>query len=277
MWMLQTDDAMSLTPEELAEAIKQIKRAIKPPRAKTSDTFIPSWIQAACAILGVVSIIFSVAWWCSSVNSDLKSLQGTVGEIKTSFNNLQGAVWSMRAAGHPREVLKGMAAADPSVLAKSLSVLEEIAQQPPSEFRADAKSLQEVAYRLDKAQEKGVEYWRTALRFSQFATAALYSDVPPAGPPWGLHYDHAKGLEYRNGSLEGVPVFFGDAEAKVTNATFVKCRIIFAANATVHFEKVTFINCVFEFPSGGDLLPPFREIAKTLLATGLKTAFIPSA
>jgi hypothetical protein len=135
-----------------------------------------------CATIGVIIAFGGFAFWCGSLNSDVKYLQKDAAEIRTTLTTIQGTLFNMRAAEDPGNVLKELATAKPQVFAEALPALRSISEKPPA-GKSDPALLRALASKLTKVSDTTPEYWPTALRFIEFASSGLTADVPPPGSP----------------------------------------------------------------------------------------------
>jgi hypothetical protein len=101
---------------------------------------------------------------------------------------------------------------------------------------------------------------------------------PSAPPPGGLSISLTRvtvdmPLEKLMGPMNGRTVTLDGA--KIRDGTFENCRIIFKGEPTV-LIRITFINCVFEFPAIDQPPPPLKRMSRQLLAQNMQHVLIES-
>jgi len=241
--------------------------------AKTNrDTKLPTWIQAI-VVVAVASAGF--AFWCGQISSDIGHLQKEVTRIDSRLDDIWSSVLTLRAAQAPRKVLQELGALQPKQLSSALPALQKITEQPVAEVDPQPATLQEVAGKLRLVDETAPDYWPTVLRFIQFASAGMSPDAPPAGIP-NLIVTNSVIRPWKGafGNMTGkVIVLDGD---QIEDGTFEKCRIVFTGTPTT-MRRITFINCIFEFPRQNQPTRYLMGIGRALLASGIQRAFISSA
>lgn len=283
-WVAEEEFSLEAPPlkqEDQQWVIGKIKEATKQQPVATiapvtrSDTWKPSWVQAACAAVGVVIVIVGFAFWCAYLKSDIGHLQKDVDRIDGRMDSMNGILLNLLADKSPNKALQELGKLQPEQLAKALPTLRAVSEKPLAEVAPSDTLLREIATKLQSAPEASQEYWPTVLQFTHFATSALNPDVPPPGPPWAI-VNEGENNTFRGGRFEKKAFLLGGSTIFEDNV-FVKCRIVLEANASVRLKNVTFIDCIFDFPPNGDTVPEVRQIARSLLATHLTQAWIPSA
>ena len=296
-----------LKKEEKDWVLAQIRQAVKPqlsaqpvipPTAATSrsDTWQPSWIQAACAIIALIIAFGGFAFWCGSLNSDVKYLQKDVSEIKMTLTSIQGGLLVLQTKA---------AAANPANPANQEEVKNVLAVAKKESISLPLPIIQEGGDRFIEASRESSNAWEPALQLISYRTVLNAHAWPsngfgplPAGKTWSYEPTNqamrvvgrllpellfSAGLGVPSAQAARLNLIGKDANADIpTGPLFLilqggsyridnqEIRSVFFKDVEIHYsgapliiENVTFINCTFVMDNGANT----RSFGRTLLAS----------
>jgi hypothetical protein len=225
-------------------------------------------------ITAIVAIILALAGITLAAISQAHTrvAQEAQFEQKTSdrLDALEATLREMRAAQTPSKVLKEIGALNPPQLAKNLSALQTVSQQPLGKVNSSPALLKDVATNLSLVNENTEGYWPAVLHFIQFASGQFAPNAPPPGGPSESVINSGFVNTFPGGTNHVIVKLDG---AYLKNLTFVDSRIIFTNNPSA-LDNVRFVNCVFEFPDVVDPAPSLKSASKDLLASGIQSAIV---
>jgi hypothetical protein len=277
------DESMPLTEKDKAWIAEQIESSHKPTGWKKAAERIRAF-GPPIAILGVLVTLLGITLGALYASfGHLKDetefrthTSDTLTIINTTLINIQASIRELQAPASPKRVLGELGALDPALWAENLPALKKVTEQTPEKVSAGQSVLQDIALKLGSVKEQTPDYWPTVLQFINFASASLAPhQVPPAGPPWKINVEEvSKGTSIIGLNFENNAFFFG-SDVTLTNVKFVNSRIVLGPRAVLILHKVTFVNCLFEFPTGEIApSPTIKNTARTLLASGIENATI---
>lgn len=275
MWNALTEEEMALTQPDK----KWIEEQIRDTHASKGWKFariLRDWgILGACitGALSMVAISITLGVFAASEIRQNSEFRGRTG---ARLDAIEANQRKSAALESPGKVFQEIAALDPKAFAINLPALRTVAERPSAEVNPSQSLLHNVAVKLGNTSEASPEYWPTALQFVHFGTSALSPDAPPPGPPWYLYLTGGEWNTFQ-GNYEKQAFFIGDGPTIFRDSVFVKCRIVIGPNVVLQLKNVTFVDCVFDFPTNGEATPVVRQIAKSLLAMGLSRVWVSSA
>jgi hypothetical protein len=253
----------------ISKAIKQQPLSLAvPPPVVTNPNPWPKWAEnvrlwSAPAFLLSLSIFVLNEW--------SKYIEFRTHTIDT-LQSIQESVRVLRAPKYPAEVLKEVAPLPPKEFSRSLEAIKIATDQQPREVSTVV--MRQVSEKLGAVPQDTPDYWPTALRFIQFASATSSPDAAPVGPPnITVSNFYSIDLQVFGGKISSRVVLLDGGEMK--NGTFEKCRIIFTKNP-VGMKNVTFVNCVFEVPTLENPEPFLKRAGQLILASGVTNVSVPS-
>lgn len=252
-----------------------VRQEIQNSRKHGVLTYIREWLPFA----GVITLlVFIVTQW-----GDYKEFEGSTvsrelganerfdaygkrfDKIESHLGEIDGKLEKLLIRGFPGKTFQEIEKLDQRSFANALPQLSSLLTAPTHAKVAPAV-LRSIAQKLQNTDPASPDYWPTALRFIQFASAGLSPDVPPPGSPVYLHVGPANfDLEVH---LSHVVVKL-DGGGSIKDSTFSNSRIIFT-DKPEGMKNVTFTNCVFEMPDFPES-PYLQKATQTILASDLKS------
>lgn len=218
--------------------------------------FIKDWSGTGAAI--TILVVFFTQW--TAYTEFRVHTADRLDAIESSLRTIQ-------ASSAPKKVLGELASLTPANLAKNLSALRVVAEQPVEEVRPSKANLHAISQDLLRIDSKTPDYWPAVLQFVNFATSASSPNVPPRGSQVNAFISDSGGMVI---PPHGVYQLAG----RISNIKFVNSRIIFSPQGAT-LTGVLFTNCVFEFPN--ELEDPqgnLKAVGRTLLASDFKEAYV---
>ncbi len=148
---------------------------------------------------------------------------------------------------------------DEKQFAMSLSSLKSVTERssPPR----DQVLLRNIAEKLRRTDSMAPAYWPTVFAFITWTSEMSAKNVPPPNTKTNFVIA-SKPPEAGPATFEGLVVGLNGGE--INGLVFRDCRIRFTSTA-VRMNNVTFVNCVFEFPSVQTPTPYLKSATKQLL------------
>jgi hypothetical protein len=186
------------------------------------------------------------------------------------LDRIEAVLRTQNAAQAPAKILNELSSLDAKTLAVNLPALRTISEQPVSKVSPAPSELRGLASTLSRVNETTEDYWPTALRFIQFASARFATNAPPPGSPISITLKDTRVNNAIHISPRSVIAIDG---AVIEDETFTDSRIIFSDNPSI-LRNVKFINCAFEFPTLDKPTPYLEATGRELLRTGIQSASI---
>jgi hypothetical protein len=229
-----------------------------------------SWLKGVSwkiATVYAAAFIGLITWYLpKELNQLREAVKGdtsvTIQPLDTRLSKVEGQLQTL--IDFQKQIsLKDIARQDQESFPKSLPVLRNLAENPPSDqFKPDPSTLREIAEKLQRTDESSPDYWPTVLQFLKFASAIVApTNVPPPGPSFMF-----SGVTAPRSQIRGRVVILDGGDFR--DSVFLTCRVIFTENS-VNLKGVHFINCVFELPVTDSPSPFLKQASQTLLASDL--------
>jgi hypothetical protein len=195
------------------------------------------------------------------VNQTLQAINLDIGKIKDHLGIARNvAPRTGPSVASPLDVgLRRFEKMNKQQFAMSLPALRTVIQR--SSAPVDQSTLRNIAEKLRETDARAPGYWPTVFAFITWTSATSARDVPRANAKTTLSIANTPPLT-ANVMLDGLVVALDGGT--INGLTFRNCRIRFTSNA-VQMNNVTFVNCVFEFPSIQSPTPYLKRATKELL------------
>lgn len=272
---LRDEDKKWLSEEIMRQVTAGISSAVdsfKPHGWRRATSWVREWGPSAIIIatpLTLLGLLITVGIFAANGIKENAQFQGSTVE---RLNAIDGKLRELQAAQSPSKVLKELTTLDKPQLVLSLPALQKISEQPIDKVNPSPATLKDVAYKLRDVDQSAEDYWPAVLKFLQFASAGLASNVPAPGsrPIWSL----------TNVGLNGINLIPPKSIVKfdgglLQDVTITDSRVIFTNNP-VTMKNVRFVNCAFEFPDTNDPSPAIKKTGEILLASGITSGYVPN-